>query len=58
MKLVIQRVNHASVKIDGQVNGEIENGFMILVGSEKNDNQWKKPYTLLPYPMLWQITVS
>ena len=39
MKLVIQRVNHASVKIDGQVNGEIENGFMILVGSEKNDNQ-------------------
>ena len=39
MKLVIQRVNHASVKIDGQANGEIENGFMILVGSEKNDNQ-------------------
>lgn len=39
MKLVIQRVNHASVKIDGQVNGEIEKGFMILVGSEKNDNQ-------------------
>lgn len=39
MKLVIQRVNHASVKIDGHVNGAIEKGFMILVGAEENDNQ-------------------
>ncbi|WP_395318568.1 D-aminoacyl-tRNA deacylase [Fructilactobacillus frigidiflavus] len=39
MKLVIQRVNHASVKIDGKVNGAIEKGFMILVGAEKGDNQ-------------------
>lgn len=39
MKLVIQRVSHASVKIEGQVNGSIENGFMILVGAERNDNQ-------------------
>lgn len=39
MKLVIQRVNHASVKIDGKVNGSIEKGFMILVGAEKGDNQ-------------------
>lgn len=44
MKLVIQRVNHASVKIDGKINGAIEKGFMILVGAEQGDNQTTVAY--------------
>jgi len=32
MKLVIQRVNEASVTIDGQVAGAIQKGLMVLLG--------------------------
>lgn len=32
MKVVIQRVSEASVKVDGKIINEIKNGFMILVG--------------------------
>ena len=32
MKVVIQRVKNASVKVDGKVVGEIEKGFLVLVG--------------------------
>ena len=37
MKTVIQRVNHASVKVDGEVKGNIEKGFLILFGAEPED---------------------
>ncbi len=37
MKTVIQRVNHASVKVDGEVTGSIEKGFLILFGAEPED---------------------
>lgn len=32
MKSVIQRVTHASVKVDGEIKGEIKNGLLILAG--------------------------
>lgn len=37
MKLVIQRVKHASVKVDGEVKGEISEGFLVLLGVKKGD---------------------
>jgi len=37
MKLVIQRVNEASVSIDGQVTGAIQKGLMVLLGIETAD---------------------
>lgn len=39
MKLVIQRVSSASVTIDGTVRGEIEKGYMVLVGVGKGDTK-------------------
>ena len=38
MRLVIQRVTEASVKVDGEMVGAIQNGLMILVGIEDADN--------------------
>lgn len=32
MRFVIQRVNHANVKIDGEVVGNIGHGLLILLG--------------------------
>jgi D-tyrosyl-tRNA(Tyr) deacylase len=37
MKLVIQRVNEASVSIDGQIAGSIQKGLMVLLGIETAD---------------------
>lgn len=37
MKIVLQRVLEASVKIDGAIFSEIENGLLILVGIEDAD---------------------
>ena len=39
MRIVIQRVTHAEVKIEEQVHGSIEKGLMILVGIEENDGE-------------------
>lgn len=39
MRIVIQRVSHASVTIDGICKSAIKEGFMILVGIEEADNQ-------------------
>lgn len=39
MRIVIQRVSHASVTIDGVCKSAIEEGLMILVGIEEADNQ-------------------
>lgn len=37
MKLVIQRVNSASVTVDGKVTGAIGKGFLVLFGAGKGD---------------------
>jgi len=39
MRIVIQRVSHASVTIEGICKSAIKEGFMILVGIEELDNQ-------------------
>ena len=37
MRVVIQRVNHAAVRIDGQVVGQIKQGLLLLVGLAEGD---------------------
>ena len=39
MRIVIQRVSHASVTINGTCKSAIQEGFMILVGIEEADTQ-------------------
>ncbi|MCB9203101.1 MAG: D-tyrosyl-tRNA(Tyr) deacylase [Flavobacteriales bacterium] len=39
MRAVIQRVSHASVKIENQIAGEIQKGLLIFLGIENEDNQ-------------------
>lgn len=39
MKLIIQRVSEASVRVDGKVIGAIGQGFMVLVGIAPEDNE-------------------
>ena len=39
MRTVIQRVQHCSVTIDGQLKSNIGNGMLVLVGNEDRDTQ-------------------
>lgn len=39
MKIVLQRVTHASVTVDGNVTGKINNGYLLLFGVGKNDTK-------------------
>ena len=39
MRVVIQRVSHASVTIDGNVKSKIGNGFLLLLGIEESDDE-------------------
>jgi D-aminoacyl-tRNA deacylase len=39
MRIVIQRVSEAAVKVDGQITGEIQAGLLILLGIETEDEQ-------------------
>lgn len=39
MKAIIQRVTEASVKVNGTMVGQIERGFLILLGVGKEDNE-------------------
>ena len=44
MKIVVQRVKEASVKVEGKIVGEISEGLMLLIGvdetDETNDADW------------------
>lgn len=37
MRAVLQRVSEASCKVDGKITGQIDSGFLILLGVEEND---------------------
>lgn len=39
MKLVIQRVSEASVKVNGEIKGQIGRGFMVLIGVGQEDTK-------------------
>lgn len=39
MRLVIQRVKHASVEIENKIKGRINNGLLILLGITHDDNE-------------------
>ena len=39
MRIVIQRVKHASVTIEGNVKSSIKQGYLILLGVGENDKQ-------------------
>ena len=43
MKFVIQRVNHASVTVDGETVGSIGKGLLILFGAGKGDTEEMLP---------------
>lgn len=39
MRAVVQRVSRASVTVNGEVTGQIEQGFLVLLGVEQSDTQ-------------------
>ncbi len=39
MRIILQRVSEASVTIDNEVKGQIDHGFLILLGIEHEDEQ-------------------
>ena len=44
MKLVVQRVTSASVEVDNEIIGEIQEGLMVLVGFGQNDTVREADY--------------
>jgi D-aminoacyl-tRNA deacylase len=44
MRAVIQRVSRASVKVDGELTGEIGKGMLVLLGVAKDDNEADADY--------------
>lgn len=39
MRVVLQRVSEASVKVDGEITGAIKNGLLVLLGIEDADTE-------------------
>ncbi len=39
MRVVIQRVNHASVRVDGQTVGAIQKGYLVFLGTTQGDTE-------------------
>lgn len=44
MRVIVQRVSHASVRIDGAIVGEIGRGFLLLVGITHTDTKADADY--------------
>jgi D-tyrosyl-tRNA(Tyr) deacylase len=44
MRAVVQRVNSASVSVDGEVTGEISQGLLILLGVARDDEEKDADY--------------
>lgn len=39
MRVVVQRVSEASVKVNGEIVGKIDSGLLLLVGIDENDEK-------------------
>ena len=46
MRIVIQRVSEATVKIDGTIVGEISKGLLVLLGIEHEDTEQDALYLI------------
>ena len=44
MKVVIQRVKNASVRVDNKIVGKIEKGFLVLIGIKVGDTKAQADY--------------
>ena len=44
MKLVVQRVKKAEVKVDGNIIGKIDKGFLVLIGIKVGDTKEQADY--------------
>lgn len=44
MKLVVQRVKKAEVKVDGNIIGKIDKGFLVLIGIKIGDTKEQADY--------------
>lgn len=44
MRLLVQRVLNSNVKVDGKVTGEINKGYMVLLGVTHDDDTEKADY--------------
>lgn len=44
MKLLVQRVKHASVEVDSQIIGKINKGFLVLLGVTHTDDEKTSDY--------------
>ena len=44
MRAVIQRVSHASVEVEGEITGEIEEGLLVLLGVARDDTEAEADY--------------
>ena len=44
MKLVVQRVKNAKVEVENKIVGEIDKGFMVLLGVKKGDTTKEADY--------------
>ena len=46
MRIVVQRVSRAAVRVDGETAGEIGRGFLVLLGIGKNDTEADTDYII------------
>ena len=44
MRCVVQRVSRASVTVEGKITGQVEKGYMVLVGVEQGDGEQDMRY--------------
>lgn len=52
MKIVVQRVKNASVKVNGKVTGSIEFGLLLLIGIHETDGKEEADWCISKIPKL------
>lgn len=52
MRAVVQRVTRAFVKVNGQINGEIQQGLVVLLGVARDDSETDASYLAAKIPAL------